>query len=81
MARVEGVLSVHDLHIWSLSAETTALSAHVVLRRIDGWEPVLGRLRKLLAGGFGIEHVTSQPEPVERIVRIERRGEGRGLRA
>lgn len=73
MAGVDGVLSVHDLHIWSLSAETTALSAHVVLRRIDGWEPVLGRLRELLAGRFGIEHVTLQPEPLEAIVQIGRK--------
>jgi len=76
MAEVEDVLSVHDLHIWSLSAETTALSAHVVLRRIDDWQPVLGRLRELLDERFGIEHVTLQPEPVETIVRIGRGGEG-----
>jgi cobalt-zinc-cadmium efflux system protein len=81
MVRVEGVLSVHDLHVWSLSAETTALPAHVVLRCIDGWEPVLLRLRELLAERFGIAHVTLQPEPVETIFRIERRDEGRGLRA
>jgi Co/Zn/Cd efflux system component len=72
MARVEGVLSVHDLHIWSLCAESAALSAHVVLRRIDGWEPDLQRLRELLAERFGIEHVTLQPEPVETMVRIRR---------
>jgi cobalt-zinc-cadmium efflux system protein len=70
MAGVEGVLSVHDLHIWSLSAETTALSAHVVLRRIDGWEPVFGRLRELLAERFGIEHLTLQPEPVETVLKM-----------
>lgn len=78
MAGVEGVLSIHDLHIWSLSAETTALSAHVVLRRIDQWEPVLARLRDLLAQRFGIEHVTLQPEPVETIVRLEGLSGGRG---
>jgi cobalt-zinc-cadmium efflux system protein len=70
MAAVEGVLSVHDLHIWSLSAETTALSAHIVMRRIDEWGPLLGRLRQSLAERHGIEHVTLQPEPVEIIVRF-----------
>jgi cobalt-zinc-cadmium efflux system protein len=70
MAGAEGVLSVHDLHIWSLSAETTALSAHVVLRRIDGWEPVLAGLRKLLSERFGIDHVTLQPEPLETLIPI-----------
>jgi cobalt-zinc-cadmium efflux system protein len=70
MAGVEGVLSVHDLHIWSLSGETTALSAHVVLRRIEDWDPVHGRLRSLLAERFAIGHATLQPEPQETIVRI-----------
>jgi cobalt-zinc-cadmium efflux system protein len=70
MAGTEGVLSVHDLHIWSLSAETTALSAHVVVQRIDEWQAVLWRLRKLLSEHFGIEHVTLQPEPLETLVEL-----------
>lgn len=76
MAGVEGVISVHDLHIWSLSAERTALSAHVVLRRIDDWEPLLARLRAMLAEQIGIDHVTLQPEPVETILRLERPAPG-----
>ena len=77
MAEIEGVLSVHDLHIWSLSGDTTALSAHVVLRRIEGWELVLARLRGLLDGRFGISHVTLQPEPVEVAVQIPEGSRGR----
>jgi cobalt-zinc-cadmium efflux system protein len=72
MAGAEGVLSVHDLHIWSLSAETTALSAHVVVQRIDQWPGVLWRLRELLSERFGIEHVTLQPEPLETVVELRR---------
>jgi cobalt-zinc-cadmium efflux system protein len=77
MAEIEGVLSVRDLHIWSLSGDTTALSAHVVLRRIEGWELVLARLRGLLDGRFGISHVTLQPEPVEVVVPIPEGSRGR----
>ena len=33
--RVEGVSSVHDLHIWSLTAERLALSAHVAIARFE----------------------------------------------
>ncbi len=65
MAAVEGVVSVHDLHIWSLSAETVALSAHVVLHRMEDWERVRRCLQEQLRKGFGIEHVTLQPEPLE----------------
>ena len=72
MAGAQGVVSVHDLHIWSLSAETTALSAHVVVRRLDDWQAVLWRLRTLLSEQFGIEHVTLQPEPLEMVVELTR---------
>jgi len=72
MAGVDRVLEVHDLHIWSLSSETTALSAHVVLRRIDDWGVVFGRLEELLAARYGIEHVTLQPEARETVVRLAR---------
>lgn len=68
MAASEGVVSVHDLHIWSLSGEKTALSAHIVLRRIEDWEPVLQDLQRLLAERFGVEHVTLQPEALEVVV-------------
>jgi cobalt-zinc-cadmium efflux system protein len=72
MAATEGVISIHDLHIWSLSAEKPVLSAHVVLKRIDEWEGVLGRLDHLLSHQFGIEHATLQPEPLETIVSLNR---------
>jgi cobalt-zinc-cadmium efflux system protein len=68
MASVEGVASVHDLHIWSLSAERPALSAHVALDRIGQWDSVLARLKALLCERFGIEHVTLQPEAVEHVL-------------
>jgi hypothetical protein len=38
------------------------------MRRIDEWEPLLARLRRLLAEQYGIDHVTLQPEPRETIL-------------
>ena len=35
MAGVEGVISVHDLHVWSLTAERIALSAHVMIGGLE----------------------------------------------
>ncbi|RMD71268.1 MAG: cation transporter [Gammaproteobacteria bacterium] len=64
MAGVEGVLSVHDLHIWSLSSGKVALSAHVVLDDLSRWPRLLPRLQNLLRERFGIDHVTLQPEPL-----------------
>jgi cobalt-zinc-cadmium efflux system protein len=62
MARVEGVVSVHDLHVWTLSGSRTALSAHVVVRSLAQWERTLVELQRRLHERFGIDHVTLQPE-------------------
>lgn len=62
MAGVEGVTSVHDLHVWSLTAERIALSAHVVIGELESWPETLIRLKALLAQRYDIEHVTLQPE-------------------
>jgi cobalt-zinc-cadmium efflux system protein len=62
MARVEGVVSVHDLHVWLLSGSRAALSAHVVVRSMASWERVLAELQGRLHEKFGIDHVTLQPE-------------------
>lgn len=62
MAAVEGVDSVHDLHIWTLSSGMVALSAHVVVHDMGQWHAILGQQRRLLAERYGIEHVTLQPE-------------------
>ena len=62
MAQVEGVLSVHDLHIWSLSSQRTALSAHVVLPHLEDWNRILPEMLDMLRKEFKIEHTTLQPE-------------------
>ena len=66
MARVDGVLSVHDLHVWTLSGSRTALSAHVVVRSLGQWERTLVELQRRLHERFGIDHVTLQPETATR---------------
>lgn len=62
MAEVEGVRSVHDLHIWSLDSRRAALSAHIVLTDTRRWPHILASQQALLAKRFGISHVTLQPE-------------------
>jgi len=66
MARAEGVVSVHDLHVWTLSGSRTALSAHVVVRSMAQWERTLAELQRRLHERFGIDHVTLQPETATR---------------
>ena len=62
MAQVEGVVSVHDLHVWTLSGSRTALSAHVVVANLQQWDRTLAALQGRLQDNFGIDHVTLQPE-------------------
>jgi len=64
MAEVEGVHSVHDLHVWSLDSTHIALSAHVILRAGRDWPTALAALQRLLVERFGIGHVTLQPDPL-----------------
>jgi cobalt-zinc-cadmium efflux system protein len=58
---VPGITSVHDLHVWHMSAEAVALSAHVTLEEGDAWLAALAAAQRLLAERYGIRHVTLQP--------------------
>lgn len=62
MASVEGVLDVHDLHIWSMDSRSPALSAHVTVSELAAWPRQLTELRELLAREFAIDHATLQVE-------------------
>ncbi len=62
LAELDGVLEVHDLHIWSLSAERTALSAHLVIDDLSHWQQRLSAARDLVHDQFNIDHCTFQPE-------------------
>ncbi len=68
LAAVPGVVSVHDLHIWTLSSKRIALSAHVLVDSLEAWPGVLAAARHALAEQ-GITHVTLQPEPATQTVR------------
>lgn len=68
MAQVDGVVSVHDLHVWSLDSRQAALSAHIIVRHNQDWPGVLLRLRRLLLGRYGIDHATLQPELPDQVL-------------
>ena len=62
IAELEGVRSVHDLHIWTIASGKVALSAHVDVDTLEIWPAVLEKMRSLVWSRFGIDHVTFQPE-------------------
>jgi cobalt-zinc-cadmium efflux system protein len=59
---VEGVRSVHDLHVWTVTAGFPALAAHVVVARGVDRDQIRRRLELELGESFGIEHTTLQME-------------------
>ena len=62
LAKLDGVLRVHDLHIWTLSSGTIALSAHLEIRNLADWPGILAAARQSMDTRHGIRHVTLQPE-------------------
>lgn len=76
METVDGVGSVHDLHVWTIGPGFTALSAHVVLtdnavdptlqpaaeRALGETQTILDELKHTLRTQFGVEHTTIQLE-------------------
>ena len=61
MREVPGVLSIHDLHVWTITSGFIAMSGHVTASGRRSAE-VLHDLRRALHERFGIEHVTLQVE-------------------
>jgi len=61
LCTLPGVTGVHDLHVWNMSADRTALSAHMTIEAGDAWPATLAAARRLLADEFSIDHVTLQP--------------------
>jgi cobalt-zinc-cadmium efflux system protein len=66
MKEVEGVLDVHDLHIWSLGSSRHALSCHVLIedQPPSSSDAILQRLNRVLAERFQVNHTTVQFEHV-----------------
>jgi cobalt-zinc-cadmium efflux system protein len=62
LVRVDGVESVHDLHVWEIGPGVVALSAHVLVEPSHDCHDVAGRLRGLLRERYAIGHVTLQTD-------------------
>ncbi len=59
---IEGVLDVHDLHVWDMSPGHPALIGHLEIASLEQWPTVLAAVRAMLREKHGIDHVTLQPE-------------------
>jgi len=68
LGRMDGVLSVHDLHVWSITSGLPALSCHVVIRPELDPAQVLQAMTHLIQEKYRIRHVTIQVEREKWIV-------------
>lgn len=59
---IPDIESVHDLHVWYMSANKAALSAHIVAKNPYSWHTTLRECQKMLLEKHHIEHVTIQHE-------------------
>lgn len=65
LAVAPGVASVHHIHLWQLTSESTALSAHIVLEGEPSLHQAQARgddIKRMLADDFAIRHTTLELE-------------------
>jgi len=72
----DGVVDVHDVHVWAITSGAPVFSAHVVvtaeLFARGGTGALLDELSGCLTGHFDVEHSTFQLEPAEHAQHEER---------
>lgn len=60
--RIDGVMGVSDLHVWSFTSGVNAMSAHVRVTDLTQGDRILRESRRVLSDGFQINHSTIQIE-------------------
>ena len=73
MRESDGVESVHDLHIWTITSGFPALSAHVLVGQGEDCHAKRRELELMLQQEFGVDHTTLQVEHARpTLVQLER---------
>jgi cobalt-zinc-cadmium efflux system protein len=64
ISQIQGISTVHDLHVWSITTGMIALSGHVVVESkwLGRTDELLNRIKIKLKEEFRIEHTTIQVE-------------------
>lgn len=65
--QVDGVLGVHDLHVWSLTQSLRTMSAHILTEDVPISKGALiqSRVNELVSNHYNISHATLQLETVD----------------
>ncbi len=62
LSAIDGVVAVHDLHVWEMSPGYPALIGHVEIRQFKQWPRILENMTAMLREIYKIDHITLQPE-------------------
>lgn len=65
LSALEGVVDVHDLHVWTLTSEMDNASVHIVVGPSADSHAVLDQARDVLRQRYHAEHATVQVEPAD----------------
>ena len=60
---VPGVLDIHDLHVWTITSNHHAMSAHVTIDDTEQAPAILAKVSSVAQKRFGLDHTTIQVEP------------------
>jgi cobalt-zinc-cadmium efflux system protein len=63
LAAIDGVVDVHDVHVWTLTSGMEVATAHLMIHAGEDAHGVLDRARQVLIERYGVEHATLQVEP------------------
>jgi cobalt-zinc-cadmium efflux system protein len=62
LKQIEGVIGVHDLHIWTITSGLDSLSCHLIMEKGGDSQRILQQAVNQIAEKFNIEHTTIQVE-------------------
>jgi cobalt-zinc-cadmium efflux system protein len=72
IASTEGVVGVHDLHLWTITSGFPALSAHVLVAAGADCHAIRRELEVTLRERFGLTHTTLQVEHAPGLIKLAR---------
>lgn len=72
MAAADGVVDVHDLHLWTITSGFPALSAHVLVAPGADCHAIRRELEELLRDRYALTHTTLQVEHAPGLIKLAR---------
>ena len=72
IASADGVVGVHDLHLWTITSGFPALSAHVLVAAGADCHAIRRDLEQLLRERFDVTHTTLQVEHAPGLIKLAR---------